>query len=84
MKKLMKLMPCPMCGAGETRIDEKHLPPRMSGPGALNQRCDPSLVQRCLDGDPRRNLRTQRGSRPGSCQRRGRLQSSAAATAKQS
>lgn len=31
----LALNPCPMCGAGETRIDEKHLPPRMSGPGAL-------------------------------------------------
>jgi hypothetical protein len=31
----MKLLPCPMCGAGETRVDEKYLPPKMSGPGAL-------------------------------------------------
>ena len=31
----MNLLPCPMCGAGETRVDEKHLSPRMSGPGAL-------------------------------------------------
>ena len=31
----MNLLPCPMCGAGETRVDEAHLPPRMSGPGAL-------------------------------------------------
>jgi hypothetical protein len=29
------LLPCPFCGAGETRTDETHLPPRMSGPGAL-------------------------------------------------
>jgi len=25
----------PLCGAGETHTDERHLPPRMSGPGAL-------------------------------------------------
>jgi hypothetical protein len=30
-----ELLPCPFCGAGETRIDEKHMPPRMSGPGEL-------------------------------------------------
>jgi hypothetical protein len=26
---------CPFCGGGETRLEEKHLSPRMDGPGAL-------------------------------------------------
>lgn len=29
------LKPCPFCGAGETRVDEAHLAPRMNQPGAL-------------------------------------------------
>ena len=29
------LKPCPFCGGGETVMSETHLPPRMSGPGAL-------------------------------------------------
>jgi hypothetical protein len=29
------LKPCPLCAAGETSISATHLPPRMSGPGAL-------------------------------------------------
>lgn len=31
----MDLLPCPICGGGETRIDENHLSPTMKGPGAL-------------------------------------------------
>lgn len=31
----MNLLPCPICGGGETRVDEKHLPPTMGGPGGL-------------------------------------------------
>ena len=30
-----ELLPCPFCGAGETIMSEKHMPPRMSGPGQL-------------------------------------------------
>ncbi len=26
---------CPFCNAGETTIEAKHMPPRMSGPGEL-------------------------------------------------
>jgi hypothetical protein len=29
------LLPCPFCGAGDTRISASYLPPRMESPGAL-------------------------------------------------
>ena len=29
------LKPCRYCGAGETRIEQRNLPPKMSGPGAI-------------------------------------------------
>jgi len=29
------LLPCPFCGAGDTRISASYLPPRMEGPGAV-------------------------------------------------
>lgn len=31
----MNLLPCPMCGAGETQIDARYHPPTMTRPGSL-------------------------------------------------
>jgi hypothetical protein len=31
----LNLLPCPFCGAGETRVDANYHPPTMSKPGSL-------------------------------------------------